>query len=300
MSTLEGKLRSLISSHSYAIALAEAKSKANCDRRVLALCGYLLIYIYIYVYMCLLLYTHINISICIDTYVFLFGLTRPGPPPFGLKPLCVFSVLVRTPGSMGVREIGADPAPLVPVFSKTLKHKCIKYHKSLKNGEKVQKKKIEVHRRLMRGLYKVQKNLCFRKTTVQAALFLAVPALNKVFNTPLKKHQETPWTVSVSRRVASMCRHTSQVLVKSKGTSSWAHQMLAGASSEEEEDEDDGGGEDLSDEEQEEEEEEDEEAADAEMPTGKADTYKVGFCRQARKAWRLHASGGKKKESGLR
>ena len=40
------------------------------------------------------------------------------------------------PSKMGGRDIAAEPAPLVPVFSKTLKHKCVRYHKSLKNGEK--------------------------------------------------------------------------------------------------------------------------------------------------------------------
>ena len=151
-------------------------------------------------------------------------------------------------------------------------------------------------------MYKVQRNLCFRKSTIQAGLIQSVPALNKVFKTPLKQHQEAPWSISISRRVASMCRHTSQVLLKAKSTS-WAHKMLAGASSEEEVEE---GGEEADDGEEEEEEEAEEEAdeeeektADAEMPTDKVDTYSVGYCRQARKAWRLDASG-KKKKSGLR
>ena len=84
------------------------------------------------------------------------------------------------------RHIHVDPGPLVPVLIVCICHKRFDYHRTLENGENMDKVKIRKEAPLMRGLEEVNETLTFRKSCMEEGLRQALPELQKKkINTPL-------------------------------------------------------------------------------------------------------------------
>ena len=127
------------------------------------------------------------------------------------------------------RHIHVDPAPLAPVLIACICHKRFDYHRTSKNGEKMDRVKIRKEAPLMRGLEEVNETLTLRKTCMEEGLRQAVPELQQKLNAPLTEAQIETWIKSIAKRICNMCRHVGQALLKSKNAKkpTWVQEMMA-------------------------------------------------------------------------